>query len=75
MNLWAVGKVIGVPDSQEWEFMGVFDSSDKAEAICMDRRYFVGPVELNKPFPAYPIEWPGGYYPKSDVEPVEKSDA
>jgi hypothetical protein len=62
MNLWLVGKLINYK-RQAWQFQGIFDSEEKAAAACRTKKYFVGPVTLNKELPDKRIEWPGAYYP------------
>ena len=64
MKLWVVGKnkqheIVG------WEFMGIFDSEDKAIAACKNKHYFVGEAILNQDLTDEKIEWPGAYYPKN----------
>lgn len=70
--LWISGKVISQSISDDgfnttaWEFHGVFDSEEKAKESCHDEMYFIGPSELNKPFPAEQCEWADSYYPKAN---------
>jgi len=59
MKLWVVGKWV----DGDWELQGVFDTEDRAVAICEDAHYFVGPVTLNEELPDDRIVWPGAYYP------------
>lgn len=66
MKLWVVGKVLSPRGAvvREWEFVGVFDSEERAVAVCRDEYYFVGSVELNYIAPEDITEhWPKGYYP------------
>jgi hypothetical protein len=61
MKLYIVGHV----SDGGWEFAGVFDSAEQAEAQCHDATYFVGPVVLNQEIPQVSMDWPGAYYPKA----------
>lgn len=65
--LWIVGQWIEDFDDGKkvaWEFQGVFDTEEKAVTACVTRNFFVGPVELNVPFPLETLDpWPGSYYP------------
>lgn len=49
-----------------WDLHGVFDTEKEALENCNDKNYFVGPVELNKPFPHERVEWPNCYYPLAE---------
>lgn len=60
-----------------WSFVGVFDTEQRAVEVAMEReaqnytgkyRFFVGPAELNVPFPLETIDWPDGYYPAHRVD-------
>lgn len=62
MQLFVVGKETG----GSWEIMGVFSSKEKAESICLDSSYFVGPMKLDEPAPVETTDWPGLYTPKED---------
>lgn len=69
MNLWIVGQVKeGKKAKWYWEYVGVFDSKEKAVDACRDETYFVGPTELNNALPHETVEWEGAYYPKSEGE-------
>lgn len=59
MKLWIVGKNTEDFPGLEWEFIGVFDSEDKARAACTSLSYFFGPAELNEALPDETAEWPG----------------
>lgn len=50
-----------------WELVGVFDSEQMAIDACIDYRYFIGPAVLNEATPFERMEWPGCYYPKSQL--------
>ena len=63
-TLWICGKRLLVDDENGWEFVGVFETEEKAVAACLTQMYFVGPAELNKAFPDERVKWPGAYYPK-----------
>lgn len=68
MELFIVGRYLAHSETgTEWEFQGVFDSLEKAEAACLDGQYFVGPALLNKAIGPETISWPGCYYPKASV--------
>ena len=45
-----------------WEFIGVYDSVELAEANCTTDFHFVGPVALNETAPENTDEWPLSYY-------------
>jgi len=49
-----------------WELHGVFDTKEEALRNCTQDNYFLGPVEMNKPFPHETVEWPGCYYPLAE---------
>jgi len=66
MQLYIVGKYrSGEFPNVVWDFNGVFDSQEKAEAACKDEFYFVGPATLNESLPDQTETWPGCYYPKA----------
>lgn len=46
-----------------WELIGVFDNQQLAIDNCTKPNDFVGPVELNVPFPEETCQWTGLYYP------------
>jgi len=46
-----------------WQFVGVFDSEEKAVAACKTNRYFVAPYTVNEVAPEEARPIPGGYYP------------
>jgi len=64
MKLWIVGKILN-PDTgcDIWEFCGVFDTEEKAVAICKTEDYFVGPADLNFIVPDPTVDWPNAYFP------------
>ena len=69
MKLWIVGKVLNPDMGRDiWEFCGVFDKEEKAEAACKNENYFVGPVELNFVVPDPSVDWPNAYYPLWEKE-------
>ena len=66
MDLFVVGEVLGDPTDPEndsWLFTGVFDSVEEALEHCRAENYFIGPVNLNKPFPEGRNDWEGAFYP------------
>jgi hypothetical protein len=60
-TLWIVGKALLGPD--RWEFIGVFLSERRAVEACVEKEMFIGPAELNRPFPVERVDWVGAYYP------------
>lgn len=69
MKLYVVGKVESVEEYQTWDLQAVFDTEEAALKSCADRHlWFIGPVELNKPFPEGPVFWPEAYYPYELLE-------
>ena len=50
-------------EPKDYEFMGVFSSKEKAEAVCADWTYVVAPANLDEEWPLESIEWPGAYWP------------
>jgi len=65
MNIWVVSKYN--VQTKIWEFCGVFDSKEKAEAVCLSRFFMVGPAELNRDYTASQEIWPGHYFPKTNL--------
>lgn len=65
-TVWVVGQTIDETPATGtvWELFGVFDSEEKAVASCLDVNFFVGPVQINTPFPVETTVWPGCRYPK-----------
>jgi hypothetical protein len=59
--------VVKCKDSREtdsaFEFIGVFDSEEKAVAACVDVRYGIGPAILNEDLGDEREDWPDFYYP------------
>lgn len=67
-NLWLVGRAFE-DVLRQWEFMGIFDSKEKAIAACTDWYDFVGgPVILNKRLPDETVEWATSFYPVAQPE-------
>lgn len=62
-QLWVVGKITDI-FGDAWDFIGVFDSEDKARQQCLTSKHFVGSVLLNQNFNDLPdgSQWPGGYF-------------
>lgn len=71
-TVWIIGKMIDDTLSQ-WEFQGVFDTEELAIAACVEDRFFVGPAEINTPFPVEPVKWVGAWYPRVQTRPEEKN--
>lgn len=64
MELWICGKYIKDPEQEKrWEFIGVYDSQDKAIKACIKESYFIGPAKLNESLPDDEDDWDGAYYP------------
>ena len=51
-----------------WQFMGVFDSEEKAVAVCKTNQYFVAPYTVNEVAPEETRPMPGCYYPLAEME-------
>ena len=68
-SLWICGQRLWVDDENGWEFVGVFETEEKAVAACRTGMYFVGPTELDKAFPHERVIWKGAYYPKQISSP------
>jgi len=63
MNLWIVGKL---KDNGPWEFQGVFNSKEEADAVALstkDGLCFVGPCTLNQGTGDTLQTWPHSYFP------------
>ncbi|GEA17513.1 hypothetical protein [Moorella sp. E306M] len=64
MVLWVCGKnVAELEEGIVWELQGIFTTKEAAVAACKNERYFIGPVELNKPLPEETTSWVGCEYP------------
>mgnify|MGYP000857444191 CR=1 FL=1 len=61
VRLWIVGQC--KPESDAWDFQGVFADEAAAVAACRTRLYFVAQVTLNQPLPHESSDWPGAYFP------------
>ena len=73
MKLWITGENRGGPDDAiVWDFIGVFDSEDKALAACHNEHCFVGPQVLNVDLGPERQVWVGCYYPKIEPEPARE---
>ena len=66
-QVWIAGKITDCP---AWEFIGVFDSEDKAVAVCKTNQYFVAPCVVNEAAPEEARPMPGGYYPLAEAREV-----
>lgn len=71
MNLWIVGKHILKTEEGHtaWEFIGVYDSIEKAITACTQDSYFCGPALLNETLPDEPSVWLGAFYPTLQSRP------
>ena len=68
MKLWAVAHCkSGCFPNVVWDLIGVFSTQKKAEAVWMDRRYCVMPIELDEDYGPEPIFSDEDYFPKSGV--------
>ena len=60
-KLWIVGQYRWDSKKEKyderWEVQGVFDSKAKAVKACKNPAYFVGPIKLNKEYPAKHVDW------------------
>lgn len=55
--------VVGRDTYKGWGLICVCDTEEKAISFCLNRNYFVGPIEFNKPFTPEETKWAGSYYP------------
>ena len=67
--VWVVGQA-RQPDGWKglWELRGVYSSELLAVEACDDRECFVGAVRLDATAPKGTTEWPGAYYPRTEVK-------
>ncbi len=71
--VWVVGESSYI-GSEKWRIVGIFSKEDKAREACKLPRYFIGPVEINKPFPPDVSSWPGAYHPILDPSKISLND-
>jgi hypothetical protein len=65
MEIFVVGKFKAQKDEGNvWEFIGVYDTEQRAIDACIKDEYFVGPAVLNSSLPDKTVDWPGCYYPR-----------
>jgi len=50
-DVWVVFQVHDSGPPPDWEFIGVFDSREKAVAACRDASYFIGRCAMNDAAP------------------------
>lgn len=62
-TLYVVGRVIDYKQSR-WDLVGIFSDERDADENCISERYFVGPIQLDVPFPHGATDWEGAYYPR-----------
>jgi len=70
-ELWLVQQFVGgywSEREQNWvdcvyEFQGIFDSREKAVAACLNERYLINKVSLNKPSPDEKVFFPDTEFP------------
>jgi hypothetical protein len=69
VQLFVVGQFRAPPGENvcaAWEFVGVFDTEERARAACVGPEYFIGPCQLNQSAPRETQpDWPGAYYPNA----------
>jgi hypothetical protein len=64
VKLWVVLKVSR--ETGAGEFVGVFDSQERADSEALSDTHMVGPCDLNYAVPDdVSCPWPGAYYPKA----------
>jgi hypothetical protein len=63
MTLHVVGKIASDEKFREWEFIGVFDSEEKALAACRTPDHFIGSATMNLDVGDDLVEWPRFRYP------------
>ena len=61
--MWVVGKIPYRRSGEEWEFIGVYDSEEKAVEACLTYEYFAAPVRINPPQREGGINWDSCQYP------------
>ncbi len=49
-----------------WQFVGIFDSEEKAVAACKTSQYFVAPCTVNEVAPEEARPMPDCYYPLAE---------
>lgn len=59
-RVWVVGKTT---PGGAWEFCGVFDAPEKAEAACTTAYHFIGPTTLNRRLSDKRRTWPRTWRP------------
>jgi hypothetical protein len=60
MKLWVVQENIS---EDVFDFVGVFNTEERAVAACYNEFCAVAPTTLNEGFGEERIEWEGWYYP------------
>jgi hypothetical protein len=66
--LWIVGELVPPEHASghTWQFVGVFDEPQKAEAACTTPNHFYGAATLNERLEDVPKDWPDAIYPRQD---------
>lgn len=70
MDVWIAGELderdteIANDAPKRWQFVGVFDTEEKANAACVAKLFFMAPIEMNWSCPRECTEWPGCVYPR-----------
>jgi len=71
MKVWIAGIVNEDKwddDWPGWQFVGVFDSEEKAVAACKTNQYFVASYTVNEAAPEETRPMPGCYYPLTEKD-------
>ena len=68
MQLWIVGEYVTHIETKSlpvtaWDFVGIYDTQEKALANCITRNRFYVPVNLNQNAPSGYNLWDGLVYP------------
>lgn len=75
--LWIVSELL--PPEHEcghtWQFVGVFDTREKAESACTTPNHFYGPATLNEALSDEPTPWLTCTFPHRDLQGEEVSEA
>jgi hypothetical protein len=76
MSLWITGKHLTTAENGDvtWDFMGVFDSEEKAVAAAISWECFVAPATLNLALPLEPENWTGFYFPQARAYKLANPD-
>lgn len=64
-QIWIVG-FRDMDGTKPWEFVGAYDSKEKAFAVCKDCRFFAARVGLNDTAPEEESPWPEHHQPSHE---------